>query len=115
MLGKIASMIRKPSYIDKMTATKERLAYTRILVELSYGEKLLDHIKLRGLGNVLFTQRIVYEVRPHQCLKCYHFGHNVRMCLKEPKLVWVDRNREENPSTNVPRGTELSGTAKNVK
>lgn len=49
MLGKIASLIGKPCYIDKLTASRERIAYARVLVELKSGEKMIDKIVLHGV------------------------------------------------------------------
>lgn len=92
MLGKIASCVGKPKYIDKMTASKERLAYARILVELNSGEKIIDSLQLKGPDGKLFTQKIVYEVKPYQCFKCFHFGHNARNCSVPLHPVWVNGN-----------------------
>lgn len=89
MLGKIASHIGKPCYIDKLTANRERIAYARVLVELQSGETMLDQIVLKGPDNKEFTQRIVYESRPLQCYQCLKFGHSVRNCRSVPHQAWV--------------------------
>lgn len=51
-------------FFDKLTSNKEHVAYARVLVKLKYDEMVINSIKLKGLAGKMFTQRIVYEVRP---------------------------------------------------
>lgn len=65
ILGRIASLVGKPCYLDKMIASRERLSYARVLVELSSGDKVIESVKLKGPDGVIYDQRIVFEVNPH--------------------------------------------------
>lgn len=49
MLGKIASMLGKPSGIDKLTNDKIHLSYAWILVEIDAACPPKDFILLKGL------------------------------------------------------------------
>lgn len=89
MLGKIASHVGKPCFVDKLTANKERLAYARVLVELKSGDKILDQVVLKGPNKEEYVQKVVYESRPLQCYKCLRFGHSIRNCKFVPHTAWV--------------------------
>lgn len=89
VLGKIASLIGKPCYVDKLTASRERLAYARVLVELKSGEKIIDSITLKAPSGQEFVQQVVYESKPLQCYRCLKFGHSVRNCSMGTHTAWV--------------------------
>ena len=89
MIGKIASMLGKPCYMDKLTASKDRLSFARVLVELKSGQKLLDAITLRDQFGSLIVQKVEYEFRSLQCFQCYKFGHVVKNCPVKVRAAWV--------------------------
>ncbi|XP_020243214.1 uncharacterized protein LOC109821441 [Asparagus officinalis] len=47
-ISKIASLIGRPIATDKLTASRQRLEYARVLVEVSMPSPLPDHISIQG-------------------------------------------------------------------
>lgn len=48
MLSRIASLIGKPYYADKLTSCKEKFSYARVLIEVNVVGCLKSHILLKG-------------------------------------------------------------------
>ena len=111
MLSKMVSMVGKPVSIDKLTVSKERLGYARALVELKYGEKLVDSIKLRGPDGNVIDQVVEYEFRPLQCYDCHHFGHTNRNCPQNKPIVrqWQPKEKKVQFSDQNVKGTRHQG------
>ncbi|KAL2511224.1 Uncharacterized protein Adt_16824 [Abeliophyllum distichum] len=78
-LGKIASMVGKPITTDKLTVSKERLSYARVLVEVDASLPLTRRIHL-NLPTGLRYQPIFYEHEPKFCNSCKMFGHSTSSC-----------------------------------
>lgn len=79
-LGKIASKVGKPILTDKLTSTKERLSYARVLVEVDESKELVqtNHMKLpTGKSR---NQEVVYEHIPKFCATCKMSGHLTAGC-----------------------------------
>ena len=54
MLSKITSLVGKPYYVDKLFATKERLSYARVLIEVNVAKKLKEVLMLKGLDGRIY-------------------------------------------------------------
>ncbi|XP_020258784.1 uncharacterized protein LOC109835211 [Asparagus officinalis] len=89
IIGRIASIVGKPLYIDQATASGERLAYARCFVEISSKAKLPNYIRM-DLGNGDWLETAVeYEWIPPKCVKCQNFGHVDHQCPVVIVEKWV--------------------------
>ena len=89
-LSRVASAIGKPLQVDRMTATKRRISYARVCIEMSAENDPIDELTVqfnnpktgkREAVNV----RIQYQWTPVRCVKCKTFGHNCEKKLQDPK------------------------------
>ena len=69
-LSKIASRIGKPITTDKMTCTKERLSYARVMVEVDVSKVLVTSMEIKLPTGDIYEQRVVFENVPKFCKKC---------------------------------------------
>ncbi|KAK8672311.1 hypothetical protein V6N13_110684 [Hibiscus sabdariffa] len=80
-LSYIASALGYPLYMDSITASKQRLAYAKVCVEISVDFDLpcsVD-VKLQN-GNIVSVYVDVPWVPP-KCSRCKIFGHSDRSCF----------------------------------
>ncbi|KAL3846330.1 hypothetical protein ACJIZ3_003733 [Penstemon smallii] len=68
-LSKIVSKIGKPIATDKLTHTKERLSYARVM-----------SVSIQLPTGIIRKQPIVYEYQPRFCKECKTFGHSTKGC-----------------------------------
>ena len=66
-LSKISSLIGKPIQCDRLTATKSRISYARVLIEVDLREDLPSSVEI-GLPNGLFIEQpVIFESLPQFC------------------------------------------------
>ncbi|KAL3846281.1 hypothetical protein ACJIZ3_003684 [Penstemon smallii] len=68
-LSKIVSKIGKPIAMDKLTHTKERLSYARVM-----------SVSIQLPTGIIRKQPVVYEYQPRFCKECKTFGHSTKGC-----------------------------------
>ncbi|XP_020258926.1 uncharacterized protein LOC109835357 [Asparagus officinalis] len=91
-ISKIASHVGKPVATDKLTASKQRLAYARVLVEVHIPSSLPDSIPIHGPNGQVYNQKVIYEFKPKWCDSCKIVGHDTNFCKKHPKIQkWVPK------------------------
>lgn len=78
-LGKLASFIGVPLLLDKQTATRSRMTYARICVEVSIDSDLPSHIDAK-VGNTEIKVPVKYTWKPLRCSHCAVFGHFTEKC-----------------------------------
>nr|TKR79425.1 hypothetical protein D5086_0000272650 [Populus alba] len=102
-LSKLSSVLGKPIQSDKLTATKERVSYARVLVEIDLLADLRSFINvILPNGNTL-TQKVIYE-------RCPSFASTVKFTKANVKgkekvstcLNLVDQALVDSPSTAAP-------------
>jgi len=81
-LSKIASRVGNPITTDKLTRTKERLSFARVMVEVDVSKELVSSVEMRLPTGVVYHQAVVFEFRPKYCKKCKVFGHMEGDCNK---------------------------------
>ena len=104
-LSKICSLIGKPIQCDRLTATKARISYARVLIEVDLRESLPDTIQI-GLPNGQFIdQLVIFESLPRFCKTCNSIGHLSDSCGKNSTpLVRGQTSSGIPPATgNAPR------------
>ena len=75
-------MLGKPLQCDKFTATKERISYARVLVEVDLLADLRSSINFSLPNGNSLIQKVIYETLPKFCKHCKVLGHSTGMCFK---------------------------------
>lgn len=81
-IDKIIRMVGKSLKADRATTNKERLAFTRVLVEISLNHKYPTSILFENEWGKIREQDVEYEWKPMLCPKCKNFGHELHECRK---------------------------------
>lgn len=89
-LIKIGSLIGKPIKTDKIIATKERLEYARLMVEVTIDGVMPEEIEFMDENGHIVLEKVVYELKPVTCSKCENMGHSDVHC---PNLNRTKRDR----------------------
>ncbi|XP_020252366.1 uncharacterized protein LOC109829738 [Asparagus officinalis] len=93
-ISKIASIIGKPVATDKLTATKQRLTYARVLVEVKMPTVLPDQITVQGPNGKSYNQKIHYEFKPRWCDLCKVVRHDANYCKKISRVQkWIPKQK----------------------
>lgn len=92
-LGRIGSCLRTPICVDMVTATKTRILYSCILVELDVSLPVIEHVMIRLPDDTVRKQIVAYHWRPYYCAKCDRLGHEEGYCSQQrpgpaQKQVW---------------------------
>lgn len=66
-LSKLASIVGKPIYTDRIIADMERISFPRVLIETDISQPFSDSIKIH--------KTISDDWRPKYCSDCMRFGH----------------------------------------
>lgn len=90
-LEKVLSFVGKPLATDKFTASKERLAYARVLVEMEISDTVPTFIPIM-MPHGLVQQAIEFEWLPVKCSKCCLLGHFAEKCVVPLKKQWKAKN-----------------------
>ena len=81
-LSKISSLLGKPIQCDRLTASKGRISYARVLIEIDLREHLPVSVPI-GLPNGHFIdQLVIFESLPQFCKTCNSIGHSSTNCGK---------------------------------
>jgi hypothetical protein len=106
-LSKLASVLGNPIQCDKLTSTKERLSYARVLVEVDLLADLRSSINVVLPNGSPLVQRVIYETLPKFCKHCRVLGHSIGACSKGK----VDaRSVEKAGSANVATMNNIKGS-----
>ncbi|XP_020253587.1 uncharacterized protein LOC109830664 [Asparagus officinalis] len=103
-ISKISSLIGCPITIDMLTATRQRLSYARVLIEVQLPLKnpLPDLVDFQGPDGKKYSQRVIYELKPRWCSNYSIIGHDTDNCRRQKfKKIWVPVNRKENSEAQV--------------
>lgn len=81
-LSKIASIIGHPISTDKMTTQHERLAYARVLIEVTMPKVLPNFVEIRGSRGLSIKHEVVYEFYLQWCKFGKCLGHSKSIILR---------------------------------
>ena len=84
-LSRIASVVGKPLHVDNMTASKKRITFARICIEVDAEHDLIKELDACYTNPVTGDEETVpitvqYQWIPIRCAKCNVFGHD---CMKK--------------------------------
>ncbi|XP_060169363.1 uncharacterized protein LOC132600313 [Lycium barbarum] len=74
-LSKIASNLGTPICADECTSKKQRISYSRLLVEMDVTRAPPQYVKVMDAHGKLFDQFVSYEWWPQFCPSCCQIGH----------------------------------------
>jgi len=80
ILSKICSKIGKPLSTDHLTATKARVSYARVMVEIDASCELVRSVRMRFPSGKIRCQPVIYEFEPKFCPNCKAVGHSQVGC-----------------------------------
>ncbi|XP_058733337.1 uncharacterized protein LOC131604942 [Vicia villosa] len=113
-LNKIGSALGNPLVTDECTASKARVSYAQILVEVDVTQELNSTINIKDMEGRKLTQPVKYEWKPIFCGKCQKFGHNCKeKIIKkwQPKpIVPAEPKNPAKETVDELNGPEIKGT-----
>ncbi|XP_058732715.1 uncharacterized protein LOC131604280 [Vicia villosa] len=107
-LSKIGSAIGVPLVTDECTASKHRVSYAKILVEVDITKEMVKEIAIKDNEGRKFTQFVEYEWRPLFCDKCKKLGHQCKEPLKKVERVWQPKPKEPIMEDQMKEGNNIT-------
>ncbi|XP_039020658.1 uncharacterized protein LOC120152524 [Hibiscus syriacus] len=95
-LSYIASAIGKPLHMDSITASRERLEFAGVCVEISVDSKIPDSVAVLLCDGSIASIKVIVPWKPASCDVCGKFGHSVRLCPQGKKVEQFWRVNEPN-------------------
>jgi len=118
-LSKIASRVGKPITTDKLTHSKERLSFARVLVEVDASKELVNSVEMRLPTGDLYEQSVIFEYIPKYCKKCKSFRHGDGDCnivLEGRKhSAYVPKRVERPAAVTVNKKGDGSGSMRDAE
>ncbi|WMV45526.1 hypothetical protein MTR67_038911 [Solanum verrucosum] len=93
-LTKIVGLIGKPVKADSATATRQRLIFARVLVEVTLNQPLPNTIMFENEIGCIVEQKVEYEWKPILCTHCKNYGHEIQNCTKVAKEKGEEEERK---------------------
>ncbi|XP_058734025.1 uncharacterized protein LOC131605717 [Vicia villosa] len=99
-LNKIGSALGNPLVTDECIASKARVSYARILVEVDVTQELKNMVTIKDAEGRKLKQSVEYEWKPLFCGKCQTFGH---ICKEkwQPKAPAPEEKKKPLTETDV--------------
>ncbi|KAK8605579.1 hypothetical protein V6N13_102357 [Hibiscus sabdariffa] len=89
-LSCITSAIGIPLYMDTITASRGRLEYAKVCIEVKAGAKIPKTIDIQLRDGVVSFVRVNVPWMPQSCANCNSFGHLTKVCVEgaKPHQEW---------------------------
>ncbi|KAK1311258.1 hypothetical protein QJS10_CPA08g00929 [Acorus calamus] len=88
-MGKIASAVGIPLFMDTATQMATRISYARVCVEVLASSVLPDSVVIDSQADGKEVFPTVYDWKPQSCSHCLTFGHDDTLCSKRPRLISI--------------------------
>lgn len=110
-IGKVASAIGRPLYVDKRTEQMSMLSFARVCVEITVQQTFCETIDLITDGKTDVVE-VEFEWKPVACLKCGVFGHS----CKETRAGFSTKASAQDKATaqSNPEAATISAKGKEV-
>ncbi|XP_077228403.1 uncharacterized protein LOC143861362 [Tasmannia lanceolata] len=99
-LGKLASTIGMPLYMDTQTAEASRLGFARVCIEVFPDSPLPDHVRIHTPTGIEI-QPVEYDWKPFACKSCQDFGHSLSRCPMTQEVHKQVQKQEWIPKSQV--------------
>ena len=76
----IASALENPLYMDRFTASQQRLPYARVCVEMEADAEVPKSIEVEMKNGHKVFVSVMIPWMPIKCSYCHIFGHNQNDC-----------------------------------
>ena len=76
----IASAIGNPLYMDRITASQQRLAFAKVCVEIEVSMEMVRSIEVEVRNGSTVHVMVEYPWMPLKCSNCCMFGHTDKTC-----------------------------------
>ncbi|KAK1257468.1 hypothetical protein QJS04_geneDACA024716 [Acorus gramineus] len=106
-IGKVASLIGTPLFLDTATRMRTRISFARVCVEVQAGDPLPDFVCVKCNGEKEYLQ-VLYDWKPTACSVCATYGHNDAMCGRKKSSTHASTKE----SLVDPRSSNASPIAK---
>jgi len=97
IISRIASMVGIPLYMDRATATGERISYARVFIKIRADKDLVNKVRLQVEEGEVMDIELTYERITPICKQCNTFGHVEKQCptsaIWMPKNIVVEKNK----------------------
>ncbi|CAI9112834.1 OLC1v1013328C1 [Oldenlandia corymbosa var. corymbosa] len=93
-LSRMASTLGLPIMTDELTASRDKVQYARILVEMEIKEQVPEQICFEDEKGNVQEQKVTYEWKPVQCQGCKGYGHSGEQCRNNQVMKQSVRNGE---------------------
>ncbi|GFS34500.1 hypothetical protein Acr_00g0034240 [Actinidia rufa] len=104
VLGKNCSKLGKSIHMDKLTAQKERVTYTRCLVEVNMAKDLAHTIMINLLSGQVYEHAVFYENLSRFCPHCKIVRHTENGCkVKKTNSNKAEPTKAAETVTNVEK------------
>ena len=95
----IASAIGNPLYMDRITASQQRLAFAKVCVELEASMEVIRSIEVEVRNGKTVHVSVEYPWMPLKCSLCGIFGHGDNTCSRKietvSRKVWVPKKVDQ--------------------
>ncbi|XP_062080614.1 uncharacterized protein LOC133785384 [Humulus lupulus] len=101
-LFKIVGQIGKPIQVDSITKNRDRLAYSRILIEVTMTQEFPSRISFLNEFDQEVDIFVKYEWKPTVCMNYSGLGHEAQVCRKSKtvKQEWVPKQKVSSPTVS---------------
>ena len=114
----IASAIGNPLYMDKITASQQRLAFAKVCVEIEATTEMIRSIEVEVKHGRTVHVMVEYPWMPLKCSNCCVFGHGDKTCAtkvvptiakiwKPKKVDTEEKVMEERKESNIVEETQV--------
>ncbi|XP_028074447.1 uncharacterized protein LOC114276809 [Camellia sinensis] len=95
-LGRIASAVGVPLFMDQLTSSGSRISFARLCVDISAESAFPDSFLLTD-GDASMNIHVEYQGVPSRCTHCHVFEHETKTCLSAQvtHLIELQKNSEE--------------------
>ena len=87
----IASAVGNPLYMDRFTASQQRLAFAKVCIKVESAKEIPHTMEVQLRDGSLVSIHVEVPWKPMRCLQCNIFGHGDKTCPRKVQTVkaWV--------------------------